>query len=67
MPGNTFVKFNSQKFIMSYFSELHYDVQEMYIDGHEPYEIASELKLSIGKVVSVLNEFGVQYNQEDPA
>lgn len=52
---------------MSYFSELHYDVQEMYIDGHEPYEIASELKLSIGKVVSVLNEFGVQYNQEDPA
>ena len=28
---------------MGYFSELHYDIQEMYIDGYEPHEIASNL------------------------
>ena len=50
---------------MSYFSELHYDIQEMYIDGYEPLEIASKLKISVGKIVSVLNEFGIKYAQED--
>ena len=52
---------------MSYFSELHYDIQEMYIDGYEPHEIATKLKISIGKIVSVLNEFGVRYDQQGPA
>jgi uncharacterized protein YjcR len=52
---------------MSYFSELHYDIQEMYIDGYEPHEIASKLKISVGKIISVLNEFGVRYDQQDPA
>jgi len=52
---------------MGYFSELHYDIQELYIDGLEPDEIASKLKISVGKIISVLNEFGVQYEQEDPA
>ena len=63
--ANTFVKFNNQETIMSYFSELHYDIQEMYIDGYEPHEIASKLKISVGKIVSVLNEFGIKYAQED--
>ena len=52
---------------MSYFSELHYDIQEMYIEGYEPQEIASKLKLSIGKIVSVLNEIDIKHDQEDPA
>ena len=52
---------------MGYFSELHYDIQELYLDGYEPHEIASKLKISIGKIVAVLNEFGVRYDQQDPA
>jgi len=40
-------------------SELDYDIQEMFIDGWEAEDIAFKLKLSIGKVVSVLNSFGV--------
>ena len=52
---------------MGYFSELHYDIQEMYIDGYEPQEIASKLKISVGKIISVLNELGVRYDQQDPA
>jgi len=39
--------------------ELEYDIQEMFIEGWEAEEIADKLKLSIGKVVSVLNGFGV--------
>jgi hypothetical protein len=65
--ANTFVKFNNWEIIMGYFSELHYDIQEMYIDGLEPDEIASKLKISVGKIVSVLNELGVRYDQQDPA
>lgn len=63
----TLVQFNNRKIIMSYFSELHYDIQEMYIEGYEPQEIASKLKLSIGKIVSVLNEIDIKHDQEDPA
>jgi hypothetical protein len=51
---------------MSYFSELHYDIQEMFSDGAEVPEIASKLKISMGKVVSVLNEFGVKSQCEEP-
>lgn len=39
--------------------ELEYDIQEMFIEGWEAEEIANKLKLSIGKVVAVLNSFGV--------
>jgi hypothetical protein len=41
-------------------SELEYDIQEMFIEGWEAEEIASKLKISLGKVVSVLNSFGVE-------
>ena len=40
-------------------TELDYDIQELFIDGMEAEDIAYRLKLSIGKVVSVLNSFGV--------
>ena len=40
-------------------SELDYDIQEMFIEGWEAEEIADKLNLSIGKVVAVLNSFGV--------
>jgi|TARA_B110000503_G_scaffold129661_1_gene202117 DNA-binding CsgD family transcriptional regulator len=43
-----------------YVAELEYDIQEMFIEGYEPDEIAHKLKLSLGKVVSILNEFGVR-------
>ena len=51
---------------MGYFSELHYDIQEMFIEGAEVPEIASKLHISMGKVVAVLNEFGVRSEHEDP-
>jgi len=40
-------------------TELEYEIQEMFIDGMEAEDIAVKLKLSLGKVVSVLNGFGV--------
>jgi len=40
-------------------NELEYDIQELFIEGWEAEEIAVRLKLSLGKVVSVLNSFGV--------
>jgi len=40
-------------------NELEYDIQELFIEGWEAEEIADKLKLSLGKVVSVLNSFGV--------
>lgn len=42
-----------------YMEELEYDIQELFIDGYEAYEIASNLNVSLGKVVAVLTEFGV--------
>lgn len=40
-------------------TELEYEIQEMFIEGMEAEDIAVKLKLSLGKVVSVLNSFGV--------
>ena len=51
---------------MGYFSELHYDIQEMFIEGAEVPEIATKLHISMGKVVAVLNEFGVKSEYEEP-
>tara|TARA_R110000822_G_scaffold42672_2_gene115775 strand:+ start:1893 stop:2039 length:147 start_codon:yes stop_codon:yes gene_type:complete len=42
-----------------YMEELEYDIQELFIIGYEAYEIAEQLNVSVGKVVAVLNEFGV--------
>jgi len=43
-----------------YMEELEYDIQEMFIDGQEPNEIAENLGVSVGKIVAVLNEFGIK-------
>lgn len=61
------INFSSTKGnIMGYFSELHYDIQEMFIEGAEVPEIAAKLHISMGKVVAVLNEFGVKSQYEEP-
>jgi|TARA_R110000868_G_scaffold121379_1_gene321973 DNA-binding CsgD family transcriptional regulator len=46
-----------------YMAELEYDIQEMFIEGCEPDEIAHKLGVSVGKIVAVLNEFGVRYSE----
>ncbi len=43
----------------TYMAELEYDIQELFIIGYEANEIAEQLNVSVGKVVAVLNEFGV--------
>lgn len=52
-------KMSTDKLKGNIMSELDYDIQEMFIEGWEAEEIANKLKLSLGKVVSVLNSFGV--------
>jgi len=52
-------KMSTDKLKGNIMSELDYDIQEMFIEGWEAEEIADKLKLSLGKVVSVLNSFGV--------
>jgi|LauGreDrversion2_6_1035139.scaffolds.fasta_scaffold190526_2 DNA-binding CsgD family transcriptional regulator len=44
---------------MDYFSDLEYDIQEMYIDGLAPDEIAYRLKIDIERVIVLLTRFGV--------
>lgn len=52
-------KMSTDKLKGNIMGELEYDIQEMFIEGWDAEEIADKLKLSIGKVVSVLNSFGV--------
>lgn len=52
-------KMSTDKLKGNTMSELDYDIQEMFIEGWEAEEIADKLNLSIGKVVAVLNSFGV--------
>jgi len=52
-------KMSTDKLKGNIMGELDYDIQEMFIEGWEAEEIADKLKLSLGKVVSVLNSFGV--------
>jgi hypothetical protein len=44
-----------------YMEELEYDIQELFIIGYEPNEIAEQLDVSVGKIIEVLNAFGVKY------
>lgn len=52
-------KMSTDKLKGNTMNELEYDIQELFIEGWEAEEIADKLKLSLGKVVSVLNDFGV--------
>ena len=53
---------NIEGIIMSgvYMEELEYDIQELFIIGYEPNEIAEQLDVSVGKIIEVLNAFGVK-------
>lgn len=44
---------------MSYFSNLMYDVETMFLEGKSAIEIADELDLPIEQIVAVLEDFGV--------
>ena len=44
---------------MSYFSNLMYDVQEMFIEGLTAVEIADRLDLPVEQITAVLEDFGV--------
>jgi hypothetical protein len=49
-------------------SNLNYEIQELYIDGHEARGIASMLDMPLGIVLEVLDMFGVNedvLNYED--
>ena len=44
---------------MSYFSNLMYDVETLFLDGKSAIEIATELDLPVEQIVAVLEDFGV--------
>jgi DNA-binding CsgD family transcriptional regulator len=44
---------------MSYFSDFEYDIQELFIEGYNPDEIAYRLKIDIERVTVLLTRFGV--------
>ena len=50
---------------MSYFSNLMYDVETLFLDGKSAIEIADELDLPVEQIVAVLEGFGVQDAPED--
>jgi DNA-binding CsgD family transcriptional regulator len=44
---------------MGYFSDLEYDVQELFIEGHNADEIAHRLGVELDRVTFLLSRFGV--------
>ena len=44
---------------MSYFSNLMYDIETMFLDGKSAIEMAEELDLPVEQIVAVLEGFGV--------
>lgn len=44
-------------------SSLNYDIQELYIDGHEARGIAAILDMPLGIVLEVLDSFGVNEDE----
>ena len=44
---------------MSYFSNLMYDIETMFLDGKSTIEMAEELDLPVEQIVAVLEGFGV--------
>lgn len=52
---------------MEYFSDLEYDVQELFIEGYNADEIAHRLSVALERVTFLLSRFGVDvsdYAQE---
>jgi hypothetical protein len=50
---------------MSRISEFHYDVQELYIDGHSARVIAMILECPVALVLDAIESFGVADQQQD--
>ena len=44
---------------MSYFSNLMYDIETLFLDGKSAIEMAEELDLPVEQIVAVLEGFGV--------
>ena len=44
---------------MSFFSNLMYEVQEMFIEGKSALEIADALDLPVEQILPILEDFGV--------
>lgn len=44
---------------MSFFSNLQYEVQELFIEGLSAMQIADQLNLPVEQIVAVLEDFGV--------
>ena len=51
---------------MSKFSELDYEIQELYIEGYKPQTIASRLNISVDLVYSWLEQESVEGIAFDP-
>jgi DNA-binding CsgD family transcriptional regulator len=45
--------------IMGYFSDLEYDIQELFIEGYNADEIAHQLGVELERVTFLLSRFGV--------
>ena len=43
----------------SYFSNLMYDIETMFLEGKSALEMADELDLPVEQIVAVLEDFGV--------
>jgi len=44
----------------SYFSNLMYDIETMFLEGKSALEMANELDLPVEQIVAVLEDFGVE-------
>lgn len=44
----------------SYFSNLMYDIETMFLEGKSALEMANELDLPVEQIIAVLEDFGVE-------
>lgn len=49
---------------MSVMSELSYDIEQLYIEGHNPYTIAGKLNCDVELVKNWLSEVGLEMQPE---
>ena len=51
---------------MSKMAELAYDVEALFIDGHQPSQIAEQLEIPLSIVQGFLKSFGVDERDMEP-
>jgi hypothetical protein len=44
----------------SYFSNLMYDIETMFLEGKSALEMADELDLPVEQIIAILEDFGVE-------